>query len=673
MKTVLVFAGTTEGRELVEVFDRSNIACHVCVATEYGRQMIRTSDNVTVHTGRLDEEGMRQLVDEIDCDIVVDATHPFAVMVTETIKKSIDASKITYLRLLRGSDELEDNNSISYYDDIEQCVEALKKTDGNILLTTGSKQLSFFSNVSEIKDRLFARVIPGMESIKLCYDAGLEGKQIIAMQGPFSQQMNEAIIKEYDVSHLVTKESGLTGGVNEKIAAANHTGTTVHIIRRPQEVVEADTGLSMVETIKQLEQLMGISFLTGKVSVTLAGIGPGGNGTMTKEIDRAIAEANLLFGAKRMVEAVQCKAVKYPYYRKEDIIPVLHDWASNKYIDTKAVILFSGDTGFYSGSKKMYDALNQTGEFEIKILPGISSISVLGARLGIDWQDSKIISLHGISRERWIPEIMDSVKHRKKVFFITSGVDDIRLLGEILSKWEDNCTICLGYQMSYPEEQVMKLTAKECTHLNAEGLYSGFLLSKNVTPRYLVPVLEDGFFIRDKTPMTKEEVRKLSICQLKIQENDTILDIGSGSGSIAVQIAVLSPTVKVHAIECNSDAVALMKQNIEKASLHNVNVIEAMAPQGMENIPMVDAAFIGGSRGNLKEILTKLYENNPSMRVVMNAVSMETICEANQILKELNIENLSIEQISVNKVKELGNYHMLQANNPVFIYSFHFV
>ena len=149
-------------------------------------------------------------------------------------------------------------------------------------------------------------------------------------------------------------------------------------------------------------------------------------------------------------------------------------------------------------------------------------------------------------------------------------------------------------------------------------------------------------------------------------------DIGSGTGSIAIEASRVSPDIKIYALECKEEAVELIKENVAKFGSSNVMVLQSEAPNGLENLDKADAAFIGGSGGHLKEILTKLYEINPSMRIVMNAVSMESIVEMNQLVKEFPVTDLDVSQVSVTKVKELGDYHMMQANNPVFIYSFYF-
>ena len=188
----------------------------------------------------------------------------------------------------------------------------------------------------------------------------------------------------------------------------------------------------------------------------------------------------------------------------------------------------------------------------------------------------------------------------------------------------------------------------------------------------LTPYLRDEDFIRDKIPMTKEEVRHISVCKLGLTEDAVVYDVGAGTGSIAVEIANLSTEIQVFAIETAPEAVSLIRKNVEKFGLFNVEVVEAIAPEGLEALPVPSHAFIGGSKGNLKAILDTLYAKNPQMRIVMNAVSLEAIVQMQQALSFFQVKDLDITQMSVSKAKELGDYHLMMANNPVYIYAFTF-
>ena len=172
--------------------------------------------------------------------------------------------------------------------------------------------------------------------------------------------------------------------------------------------------------------------------------------------------------------------------------------------------------------------------------------------------------------------------------------------------------------------------------------------------------------------MTKEEVREVSICKLHLTDGAVVYDIGSGTGSVAVEIAGLSETVHVYAVERKPEAVELLRKNREHFHMDNMEIIEALAPEGLEELPVPTHAFIGGSGGRLMDILQTLYRKNPHMRIVINAISMETIAELQEVLEAFPVEDGEILQMQVNRVKKLGSYHLPQAENPVWICSFTF-
>lgn len=772
MKKVLIYAGTTEGRELAQELARERIYCDISVATEYGRQIMdeKISPYICILQGRMIAEQMRLKCENEQYLAVVDATHPFATEVSVNIRESLKGLDIPYFRLGRekipgeegerqagerqaGEQQAEEQNYMArkYFQNTAACVEALKKTEGKIFLTTGSKELSAFCREETIRKRLVVRVLPGMESLQECVRNGLEGRQIIAMQGPFSKEMNLAMIRQYQASVLVTKESGKTGGEDTKLAAAGEAQIPSYIILRPDEKTPV---MDMDEVLEQLRRLESVTDSSCKkmqegqdlfdlydtkteevvyqkvhecqenkeqekkqeqqrnLQITLAGIGMGAEALLTEEVRNRIAEADYVFGAKRMVESIKklCKqdAKTYNYYLSKDIIPVIENIQENS---AKIVILFSGDTGFYSGCEKLYNELcKHKGMGKAEVLPGISSLSMLSARTGISWQDAKILSTHGVEPALWKSRLLDAAKHEKKTFFLTSGVADVEEIGNLLSsefakeEWK-NLKIYLGYQLSYPQEWVRCLTVDElCKLINRdhndgwqdslqnslqedpqdqlqdqlqdkpeEGLYAGMLINEQPKKHRLTPGYPDDVFIRGQVPMTKEEVRSVSICKLHLTEDAVVYDIGSGTGSVSVEIAALSPRVQVYAMEVNGEAVSLLEENCKQFGLHNVKCIKTKAPDGLEDLPVATHAFIGGSKGNLREILWTLYRKNNHMRIVVNAVSMETICQMQELLKELPVEQEEILQLSVTKTKQLGGYHMLQAANPVYIYAFTFV
>ena len=687
LSRILIFAGTTEGRKLSEHLCERGIEHTVCVATEYGEIALQEKPYADVHMGRMDSEGMRSFFAQQKCKLIVDATHPYAAVVTENIKQAVYAfnkahavtdnkadscisENIEYVRLKRDTDISADYDNIRYFEDNEACARALNNTDGNILLTTGSKELSVYCKTSDVRERLYVRVLPGLESISLCMHNDIAGKHILALQGPFSTQLNEALIEQYDIRCLVTKKSGAAGGFIEKIAAAKNKSIPVYIVGQSGK----DDGMSFEAVCEYIDSKY-IDSKYNKLHIMLAGIGMGNDACMTKAVSDAIESADILLGASRMIAKYSAKIEKKPYYLAEQIIPYLHEICEDTAKISNILILFSGDTGFYSGSRKLYMAIkNEISEgklnADVSILPGISSVSYMAAAVGETYSDAYICSIHGVK----LSNITSRISRHAKTFMLMSGVKDVNMLGQLLSSDEryglQNSSVTVGYQLSYPDESISVLSPQECTKLKREGLYICMIKNPNPVAANVTPHIRDAEFIREKVPMTKEEIRHVSICKLNLKSDSVLYDVGSGTGSIAVEAASLSDDMEVYAIEQKENAVQLITQNKKKHGLENIHVINAKAPDGMENLPVPTHAFIGGSGGNLKEIIEALKAKNPHIRIVINAISMETICEIKEILAAYDVKNEDIVQLQVSRSKQIGHYHLMQAENPVWICSF---
>lgn len=716
LNRVLIFAGTTEGRTLSEYLSENRIEHTVCVATEYGEEVLSASPYMTIHQGRMGVSEMEKLMQTGSFAAVVDATHPYAVEVTANIREASQEAKLPYLRLKRWLDA-ETEGSVFYFHSNEECVEALEKTEGNILLTTGSKELAIYCSRPLVKDRLYVRILPGMESISICTELGIKGKQMIAMQGPFSTEMNEAILHQYEIACMVTKKSGRQGGYPEKLEAARRAGIPVYVI----EPADTERGYSMEEVCEKLQLLLCVEksvsvdkskavdnimekkttdipkaesgteivapskaeaendaaagMIDNKMDIILAGIGMGASKGYTREVYDAIESADILLGAKRLIEPYSPRMEKKSYYLGKDIVPYLEDLflqsAGKRY---RVVVLFSGDSGCYSGCQALARCLHEAVAekrflADIRILPGISSVSYLASCIGESYHDAAILSMHG----KLLPGLARRIQENEKTFLFMSGVKDMRKLGTALTEaFMNDCNITAGYQLSYEDEEIRKLTPKECLSCEKEGLYICFIYNPHPKKRPLTPGIADEEFIRGKVPMTKKEIREVSICKLRLYPGAVVYDIGSGTGSVAVEMADMSPDIEVFALEQKPEAVELIEKNKEKFHLDNITVIRTKAPEGLMDLKMPTHAFIGGSGGNMKEIIETLYQINPGMRIVINAVSIETLCEIKELLSSYPVCDTEFVQLQVSRVKELGTYHMMQAENPIFVCTFNF-
>ncbi|MEE0203288.1 precorrin-6A reductase [Faecalicatena contorta] len=248
---ILLFAGTSEGRMLAEFLGTLSAPAFVSTATEYGMECVEGIQNIRVITGRMDEEAICGFIRENQIRLVIDATHPFARLATENIQNACKGSGAGYIRCLR--DESRTGGAGSYrniviVNSVAEAVEYLKTREGRIFISTGSKELRLYTAIDHYKERCFARVLSTKESVEESVELGFKGSHLIAMQGPFSKELNTAMLKYTGADYFVTKESGKAGGFEEKLEAARETGVTLVVIGRP-----AETGYS-VEEIKEYIQ-----------------------------------------------------------------------------------------------------------------------------------------------------------------------------------------------------------------------------------------------------------------------------------------------------------------------------------------------------------------------------------------------------------------------------------
>lgn len=243
MRKLLIFSGTTEGHVLCRFLSAHAIAAHVFVATAYGEAVMENMPGITIHTGRL---SYTEMADRMNADsMVVDATHPYASEVTANIKAACQSVGAEYLRLLRPVQSAEGVHVVA---DTAAAVQWLCQTTGKILLTTGSKELDAYTAIPDYQTRIFPRVLPTSSVLEKCAVLGFPGSSILAMQGPFSHEMNVALLHKTGASILVTKDTGKSGGFAEKISAAREVGAQVLMIARPIE----ENGFSLEEIQQKL-------------------------------------------------------------------------------------------------------------------------------------------------------------------------------------------------------------------------------------------------------------------------------------------------------------------------------------------------------------------------------------------------------------------------------------
>ena len=223
MSKICIFGGTTEGRKLAEFLSGQPCDVTVCVATDYGQTLLPESEHVSVSARRLPVGEIVSLLTEKRFDLVIDATHPYAQSITKSIASACRETETLRWRLLRGASGVSSEHT--YVETVSDAAAFLAGTEGNILLTTGSKELAKFSQLPGFSERVWARVLPLQSSLDACAQAGLPASHIFAMQGPFSEAMNTAMLRSIGAQYLVTKDGGAPGGFEEKASSLSTKST----------------------------------------------------------------------------------------------------------------------------------------------------------------------------------------------------------------------------------------------------------------------------------------------------------------------------------------------------------------------------------------------------------------------------------------------------------------
>lgn len=651
MCKLCVFAGTAESRELVEFLGEQRASVIACVATEYGETLLPKADDLTVFSGRFDEEEMEALLVRERFDLVIDATHPYARTVTENLVRACAATGTEYLRLLREEAAVPEDSVFA--PDAAGAAEFLNGTEGHILLTTGSKELARFSGISGFAERVYARVLPMKESLRLCREAGLPPAHIFAMQGPFSRELNAAMLRSASARYLVTKEGGRQGGFGEKAAAARETGATLVVIGRPEQ----REGMAFSAVIRLLCQRFGWRV---QPRVQVVGMGPGSVGAMTEEARRAIEGADCVIGAGRMVQAARPGQAVFEAIAPDVIAAYILTHGEFR----RFAVVMSGDTGFFSGTKKLLPLLEGC---EVSVIPGVSALSCLCARLGTSYEDVVCVSAHGRARN-----IAADVRANPRVFALVGGEDGMgRLCRELTAAGLGGVRVSVGERLSYPEETVTGGAARELAERTFGPLSAALI--ENDTPLTAAFGLPDEAFQRGgegrAVPMTKSEVRAVCLSKLSLTADAVCWDVGAGTGSVSVEMALQARRGQVYAIERQEGALALLEENRARFHAENITVIPGCAPEVCEDLPAPTHAFLGGASGRLREIIALLLQKNPRVRIVATAIALESVGELTACIKEFPFTHTQVVSLSVARDREAGGYHLMAGQNPVYIFT----
>ena len=393
------------------------------------------------------------------------------------------------------------------------------------------------------------------------------------------------------------------------------------------------------------------------MNVTLIGMGSGQPENLTLQGLAALRQADLILGARRLLAVLPagCTENRAAAYRPDEVAELLQTSGAEN-----AVLVYSGDTGFYSGASSMMEKLEALG-VRARVLPGLSSIQLLAAALGRPWQGWNLVSAHG----RTCDPVAECMQGRP-TFFLTGGSEDpATLCAQLAAEGFGDVQGVVGQCLGTPEEKLFRGSVKELAAGRFNSLSVLLVEAVEGLPRR-APGLSDEAFERGDVPMTKQEVRAAVLAKLAVRPEDILWDVGAGTGSVSVELALAAPRGRVYAVECRPEGCALIKANREKFRTRNLVLVEGLAPDALSDLPAPDAVFIGGSKGSLAAIVDAALDKNPDARICVSAIALETLSAAVAALTAKG-RTVQVSQIAVSRAKAVGGLHLMMAQNPIYL------
>ena len=393
------------------------------------------------------------------------------------------------------------------------------------------------------------------------------------------------------------------------------------------------------------------------MNVTLIGMGSGQPENLTLQGLAALRQADLILGARRLLAVLPagCTENRAAAYRPDEVAELLQTSGAEN-----AVLVYSGDTGFYSGASAMMKKLEALG-VRARVLPGLSSIQLLAAALGRPWQGWNLVSAHG----RTCDPVAECMQGRP-TFFLTGGSEDpATLCAQLAAEGFGDVQGVVGQCLGTPEEKLFRGSVKELATGRFNSLSVLLVEAAEVLPRR-APGLPDEAFERGDVPMTKQEVRAAVLAKLAVRPEDILWDVGAGTGSVSVELALAAPRGRVYAVECRPEGCALIKANREKFRTRNLVLVEGLAPAALSDLPAPDAVFIGGSKGSLAAIVDAALDKNPDARICVSAIALESLSAAVAALTAKG-RTVQVSQIAVSRAKAVGGLHLMMAQNPIYL------
>ena len=383
-----------------------------------------------------------------------------------------------------------------------------------------------------------------------------------------------------------------------------------------------------------------------------------GPDTLTPEARDAILQAGVLLGASKMIEPYKEKQ-SHPYFMPKDVAECIESEDAETF-----AVLVSGDVGFYSAAAGLCEALSA---YDLRFIPGISTVNAFFAKLKIPWHDAALISAHGRDLCSGGSNVVDSVRRSRLAFCLTgNNADEI---GAALCKAGfSHIKTHIGENLGTQQERVHETTAEGLSRGDFPSLTVLLFVNEAFDDRTPCGLPDDSFTRLPGIPMTKSETRAVVMSKLNLRPGSICWDVGAGTGSVTVEMALSCYRGHICAVERREDAIPVIERNCAAFHVGNVTALCGEAPAALATLPSPDAVFIGGNGGELGEIINAALRRNMCARIVVTAATIETVSAALSAFHDMGLEP-EIIQLNLARGKQAGKLHMMEARNPVTILS----
>ncbi len=392
--------------------------------------------------------------------------------------------------------------------------------------------------------------------------------------------------------------------------------------------------------------------------IYLVGAGITGWEGFTKKVLAVIGKAEVLIGHKRHLEIFPDFAGEK---RELEDLSIMLDYLRST--DKRVVVLGSGDPNFFGVARFL---LRNLPKERVEIFPNVTSVQYAFARIKEPWDDAIFVSVHG----RGLKVAIDRIVAAEKVAILTDGVNTPAAIArELIARGAEGYEAWLCEDLGLPAEKFTKTDVRGLSEISASSL-NILILIKAWEPsltHYPLLGIADEEFATAKKLITKQEVRAVTLAKLQLQDDLVMWDIGAGSGSVSIEAENLMPNGKVFALEKNPQYLTFIRDNLRKFVSRNIMLVEAYAPEGMDDLPDPDRVFIGGSSGMLEEIIEAVDRRlKPEGRIVLNAVTLDTLTKSVEFLEDHGY-TVEVTCVNIAKTRGLTEYKMFEAHNPVYI------